>query len=306
MHFSLFTKAWFEQIIQRLVLGNPLNRLNDFGGMPIFDKLIIGVADGDDPLFGEFLTAVSPRHLIPRNFLKKNTPEGTDLSYISVVSWALPFTEEVRSSNQSGSWPSRLYSLARNNGGTLNYEVRHHLTEILQEHGKVGASPVLTEEYDTFRSTEYTFASSWSERHVAYAAGLGRFGLNGCLITPIGVNVRFGSIITNLPLEQTEREKGNYRAACLEYEGKNCNRCIERCPANAISKNGLDKAKCYAREKSIEERFMKEYESTMKMFPHPIVKSGKRRNGYSLGCALCQCSVPCESEYPELLFKKGD
>ena len=134
MHSSLFTKAWFEQIILRLVLENPLNRLNDFGGMVIFDKLIIGVADGDDPLFEEFLSAVSPRHIMPRDFLKRNFPEGTDLSYISVVSWVLPFTADIRSSNRSGKWPSRLYSLARNNGGTLNHEVRRHLSKILQEH----------------------------------------------------------------------------------------------------------------------------------------------------------------------------
>jgi len=303
--FSLFTKEWLEQIISRLVLENTLNRLKDFGGIPIFDKPIIGIADGDDPLFEEFLTVVSPRHLIPRNFLNKKFPGSTDLSHVSVVSWALPFTEEIRRSNLSGTWPSRLYSLARNNGGTLNYEVSHQLKEILQKHGKAGVSPVLTEEYDAFRSPEYTFASSWSERHVAYAAGLGHFGLNGCLITPIGVNVRFGSIITNLPLEPTPREKGSYKAACLEYGGKNCNQCIKRCPVNAISKNSLDKEKCYARKKSIEERFMEEYKNTMKLFPHPIVKNGRRTTGYSLGCALCQTGVPCEREYPELLLKEG-
>jgi len=36
-------------------------------------------------------------------------------------------------------------------------------------------------------------ASSWSERHAAYAAGLGTFSLNDALITPKGIAHRLGS-----------------------------------------------------------------------------------------------------------------
>jgi hypothetical protein len=75
---------------------------------------------------------------------------------------------------------------------------------------------------------------------------------------------------------------------------------MERCPVGAISKEGLDKERCYAKKKSIEGRFMEGYRGSMQMSPHPIVKSGKRTSGYSLGCALCQVGVPCMSEYPEL------
>ncbi|UCC38333.1 MAG: hypothetical protein JSV96_10855 [Candidatus Aminicenantes bacterium] len=304
LNSSLFTKAWFERTVSRLVLENPLNRLTDYGGIPIFNKPMIGVADGADPVFELFLAAVSPSHVMPRDFLKRNSAKETDLSHISVISWVLPFTQHIRDSNRSGSWPSRLYSLARNNGGTLSHEVCCHVTEILDRHEKVGVSPSLAQEYDAFRSSEHTFASSWSERHVAYAAGRGHFGLNGSLITPMGASVRFGSIITNLHLEPTPIEKGGHMATCLEYEGENCDRCIERCPVNAISRKGLDKERCYTRKKMIEERYMREYTSSMKMFPHLIIKSGKRVNGYSLGCALCQCGVPCESEYPEFLMKE--
>lgn len=62
-------------------------------------------------------------------------------------------------------------------------------------------------EYDAFRSPEFTFSSSWSERHVAYAAGLGNFGLNGCLITSLGTSVRFASLVTSLPLEVTVEKR---------------------------------------------------------------------------------------------------
>ncbi|MFC1867051.1 hypothetical protein ACFL0H_02840 [Thermodesulfobacteriota bacterium] len=304
MSSPLFTNEWIEQIVQRLALKNQSNRLEGFGGVQVFQEPIIGIADGDDPIFEVFLTAVSPNHLLPRDFMERNSPEGTDLTNISIISWALPFSEEVRDSNRNGKWPSPLYSLARNNGGTLIHEVTRNIIEILRDHGKTALAPVLTEEYDTFRSEKYTFTSSWSERHVAYAAGLGRFGLNGGLITGMGINVRFGSIITNLYLEPTIRGKGSYMSSCLENQGGNCNECIKRCPVDAISNIGLDKEKCYSRKKAIEGRFMEEYKNSMKMFPHPLVKSGKRTEGYSLGCALCQVGVPCERAYP-VMFLKG-
>ena len=37
-------------------------------------------------------------------------------------------------------------------------------------------------------------ASDWSERHAAYAAGLGTFGLTRALITEKGIAGRFGSL----------------------------------------------------------------------------------------------------------------
>jgi hypothetical protein len=40
------------------------------------------------------------------------------------------------------------------------------------------------------------------------------------------------------------------------------------------------------------------------MFPSLIVKGGKREEGYSLGCALCQCDVPCEGADPYVIESK--
>jgi len=43
----------------------------------------------------------------------------------------------------------------------------------------------------------------------------------------------------------------------------------------------------------------------MKMFPHPITKSGNRTKGYSLDVIFARFGVPCESEYPQMLLKEG-
>jgi len=39
-------------------------------------------------------------------------------------------------------------------------------------------------------SEKYGYASSWSERHIAYVAGLGTFGFCDDLITPVGKAMR--------------------------------------------------------------------------------------------------------------------
>ncbi len=287
---------WVEQLLRGLVLGAPENRLSDFGGRAIFDAPIVGMADGDDPLFAEFRRVVSPDHLLPREVLRQHSGADAHPAAVRVISWVLPFTEAVRRSNRRRDRPSRLYSLARCNGGALSFKVRRQLTEDLRRQGYCAVAPLLTEEYQAYRCIEHTFSSSWSERHVAYAAGLGRFGLNGCLITSLGASVRLGSVITNLPVQPTPRPGKDHRAPCLETAGTACGECMERCPVGAISERGLDKEKCYRMRGAIRKRFLESYVSTLHMLPAPV---GGRASGYSLGCALCQHGVPCERAFPE-------
>jgi epoxyqueuosine reductase QueG len=292
--------TWIENTITQLVLDAPENRLIDFGGQPIFETPLVGVADGDDPLIKEFPKVVSPRHLQPREFLQRISPRNADLTHVSIIVWILPFATEVRHSNRVQNMPSKLYSLARNNGGTLIYNMSLRLSEKMHERGIAAASPILTTEYDTFRMPEYTFSSTWSERHVAFAAGLGYFGLNEALITPLGINVRIGSIITNIALESLSKSREDYRAFCLQDGGESCGLCLERCPVGAISHSGLDKSKCYSHRKAIRNAYLERYQQELQMLPSPVPISGYRRSRYSLGCALCQCGVPCESVDPFL------
>jgi epoxyqueuosine reductase QueG len=289
---------WIHNIVAELVLEAKENRLADFGGQPIFGSPLIGVTDGDDPLFKEFRDVVSSKHLQPREFLQRHSPRTTDLTKVSVIVWVLPFTTEIRRSNRVKNVPSKLYSLARNNGGALLYHMSLKLAKHMHKRGIAAESPILTAEYDTFRNAKFTFSSTWSERHVAYAAGLGHFGLNGALITPLGINVRIGSIITNMPLESTSQQGADYRAECLKDGGDSCGLCMDRCPVGAISKSDFDKSKCFAHRKAIREEYLEYYRRELNMLPSPIPISGRRQNRYSLGCALCQCGVPCEGVDP--------
>lgn len=289
-------------------LGNAIdaaggNLLPDFDGQAIFGHLEIGIVDGDDPIFGVFRDVVAPGHLIPRELLDRENPDATRGARISVVSWALPFSEEVRRSNRDGEWPSALYSVARNNGGALNRELARRVVEALRKESFMAVSPMLTDAYDVFRLPKAVFGSTWSERHVAFAAGLGTFGLNGFLITASGAMVRLGSFVTDAPLDPGPDRPADHRAACLADGGRECGRCLDRCPAGAISPAGLAKEDCYRRRNEIRGRSLGLYVERYRMTRSDIIKGGNRAPGFSLGCALCASGVPCEDRDPFATMK---
>ena len=77
-----------------------------------------------------------------------------------------------------------------------------------------------------------------SHRHAAWAAGLGWKGRHGLVVTPqFGARVRFATILTDMPL---------IHGSPIEQDCGSCVACISKCPAEAISKEGCDVAKCYA------------------------------------------------------------
>ena len=125
-----------------------------------------------------------------------------------------------------------------------------------------------------------SFSSNWSERHVAYAAGLGTFGLSRGLITEKGMAGRFGSVVTNAVFPRTERKYSDPFAYCTM-----CGACQRRCPVGAIDKSrgfalGKDQLICgpYVKGNSLPPHG-----------PNGIVR---------YGCGKCQVRVPCEHAIP--------
>jgi epoxyqueuosine reductase len=125
------------------------------------------------------------------------------------------------------------------------------------------------------------YASTWSERHAAYAAGLGTFGLCDGLITPAGKAVRVGSVIANIQIRPTPRPYTDHHGYCLFYTQGLCGKCIPRCPVGALSENGHNKRTCRSHIRPATEDY---------------VKTNFGFEGY--GCGLCQTGVPCESKIP--------
>ena len=159
--------------------------------------------------------------------------------------------------------------------------MKKHLVEYLMSAGIEAVAPDLLPGWKIEKSERFTFASTWSERHAAYASGLGTFGLCDGLITARGKAMRLGSVVARIKIAPTPRAYSDHHEYCLFYSTGACGKCIERCPVQAVSTNGHDKLKCHAHSITVATDY---------------VKSHYGFDGY--GCGLCQTGVPCESRIP--------
>jgi len=267
-----------DEII-RYVTGNSSNRLPDGSG-PYFDTPLIGFASATDPQFSSYKKIIGDFHLTPPELFAGTF--GGQLLAGTVICWVLPITEAVRRSNRAeNEYPSRQWSQTRNFGEGVNGDLRRHLVDWLQAQGHRAVAPQLSGLWKEFPETPKGRASSWSERHAAFAAGLGTFSLNDALITAKGIAHRCGSIITDLVIAPSERVDKGYAWNCLYHREGSCGACIGRCPVGAISFSGHDKERCC--------------EYVYKTLPAAVAE---KYGVTATGCGLCQTRVPCESGIP--------
>jgi len=266
--------------IVRFVLESQENRHLD-GGERFFDEPLVGFASAADPLFTEYKRIIGPFHRTPASFLATE-PDAQAMLQGTVICWILPVTRATRKTNRrERMWPSREWAHTRNYGEIFNNLLRLHVAAFLFGHGHRAIAPVLSPGWMRIEDTPVGIASTWSERHAAYAAGLGTFSLNDGLITERGIAHRCGSVITDLVLPPTKRSGTDHRGNCLYYREGSCGICIDRCPAGAISLEGHDKPKC------------RDY--VHGEIPRAV---GERFQVSELGCGLCQTMVPCEGSIP--------
>ncbi len=279
--------------IKSFVTRSPLNRMIGSEKDVYFDEPLVQFAAGTDPIFNEYKTIIGPEHLTPREALVQanlTSPEYLP-ARVAVISWILPIAAATRRSNRAETrLPSRYWSHTRYYGELFNDAVRKHVVELLKGMGYPGAAPALPGVIKVFRNEKGMY-SNWSERHIAYAAGLGTFSLSDGFITARGIAHRCGSVVTALELPASPRTAAGPYANCLAYAGVKCIACIERCPAGAISDKGHDKNKC------------REYLAGIGYTPQQL-KSGYDVNTSVLGCGLCQTKVPCEDKNPAKKLEK--
>ncbi|MHB8764875.1 MAG: epoxyqueuosine reductase [Deferrisomatales bacterium] len=265
--------------IGRLVEESRGNQREDGGRY--FDSPLLGVAGADDPLFGTYKEVIGPFHWTPREVFEAAFGPWS-LAAGSVVSWALPIDLGTRRSNRAEArLPSRLWAHTRDFGERFNDEVRRAVVERLVGLGYRAVAPMHRPEWRRVDDPRVGIASTWSERHAAYAAGLGTFSLNDGLITERGIAHRLGSVVTDAVLPPTPRRAAHYRQNCAFFAPVGCGVCIGRCPAGAITEAGHDKERC--RHWSYD------------------VALGALGAEYGVGvtgCGLCQTGVPCESRVP--------
>ena len=268
-----------RQRVEQFVEGHPGNRERD--GSRYFDAPLVGFASATDPLFQSYKEIIGTFHRTPLEVLHRlagaeGAVEGT------VVSWILPIAEPVRLSNRrEDRYPSRQWGRTRTFGEKFNDELRKFVAGLLQDLGGRAVAPMLAEEWSQVDDPEVGLASTWSERHAAYAAGLGTFSINDGLITPKGIAHRCGSVVTGIVIEPTARPYKDYRENCLLCKGEPCGVCIVRCPVGAISEDGHDKDMC--RRYTYSDYFR---------------ALARDYGAVTIGCGLCQTDVPCEFRIP--------
>ncbi len=289
LNFETNPAQFIEQEITEFVRTSPANRLPFMNDYIMWDKPLVKFADGDDPIFSEYKTIIASTHLTPREALAKahNISLEDIPTRLSVISWILPATEETRKSNHAETLiPSRLWSHTRWYGEKFNEALRKHMVKALTGSGYLAVAP-FSQPYFKVYTNEKGPYSNWSERHIAYAAGHGTFSLSDGFITERGIAHRCGSVVTSLELPASPRTaKGPY-SNCLFYAGVNCQACIKRCPAGAITEKGHDKIKC--------QQYQRNYG-----YSAEALKDGYNNDTSMAGCGLCQTKVPCESRIPKI------
>ncbi|MBR5381718.1 MAG: epoxyqueuosine reductase [Oscillospiraceae bacterium] len=230
-----------------------------YRGMRLLDEPLVRIGKADDPLFAA------------------RAGEGAEPTYwldgaASVISLALPLTQEIKDSNTVNlTRPSNEWLHGATEGQDALRALLGSLAEALEAEGYKAVCPM----------TDERVADGWSEAYAAYVCGAGTFGASGALLTDKGSAVLLGSLITDCPLEATPRKyEGLY-----DYCDK-CGKCARNCPAGAIdlargAEEAFDAAVCAA------------YIEKMGRSA-PKCASGRAH----AGCGKCRVAVPCASRRP--------
>ena len=276
------SQDWIEDLIRNFIDSSPHNTMKNKTEDPAWDDVLVGFAAGDDSIWQQYKEYVGAFHWTPWEVFNQHCPqESAGAEELTVISWVLPQRALVRKANRRAKkYPAEEWARIRIYGEEFNAALRRHVADRLEQAGYAAIAPMLVSNWAIVKSRRFSYASSWSERHAAHAAGLGTFGLCDGLITAKGKAMRVGSVVARLTIEATPRPYSDHQAYCLYFDNGTCGKCIDRCPVRAITEAGHDKEKC--RQHLARSR---EY-----------VKKTYRFEGY--GCGLCQVGVPCEAGIP--------
>jgi len=222
---------------------------------------LVGFASAEDTLFKKLKKAVSRTHALPAELLS-----GAQ----TVVAYFLPFEESIVHSNVAGQLASREWAQAYVETNILIKKLNFHMKDYLESQGyAVLVMP------PTHNFNPDNLISDWSHRHVAFVAGLGRFGLNNMLITESGCCGRIGSFITSLRVTPDPRPQVE---ACLYHYNTSCTQCVTRCVNESLVEDEFNRHTCYQMCRANEAKY--------------------RSLGRADVCGKCLVDVPCSLANP--------
>lgn len=195
----------------------------------VYGEPLVGFADAHDPYIQALPDVISPTHELPQKIL----PDAR-----IIIAYYVPFTRDLAKTNRDGTMASAQWARAYEETNALFAELNQALIDFI--HAKAKDADV-TPKAATFDQSR--LVSDWSHRHIAYAAGLGTFGLNNMLLTRQGCCGRFSTVVTNLDIEANRPIEGEY---CLYKTSGKCGVCVRNCPTGALADGDFDRFKCYA------------------------------------------------------------
>lgn len=209
-----------------------------------FKEPIIGYANTSEPIFDMFYD---------NNLCK--LPRKVYNPARAVIVYFLPYTDDITKSNIETREPSEKWVQAYHDSTWAIMKVNASICEEIAKFGRLASICNTPVDWN-----EKRFGPEWNFRMAAYAAKLGEFGPNGCVLTKAGYAGRFGAVLTDINLVP-ENDYGfsntDSRGNTLElrrvyenylsnscYEGDFDNELIELCPGNAITEAGINRKAC--------------------------------------------------------------
>ena len=197
----------------------------------------------------------------------------------SIVVFYIPFTKTLVKENKKGERPCKNWGVAYVQTNNLIEQVSRALEAFFADNGyKSGLTPA-THNFD-----EQKLTARWSHKHLAHLVGLGRFGTHHLLITPAGCTGRLGSLVTEAELSEHSLMKTD--EACLLKAGRQCGKCIQACPVQALGEDSFDRQRCW--ERLNENRDTLNYFADLPETTHV--------------CGKCAAIMPCSFKNPVALL----
>ena len=239
----------------------------------IWQEPLVGFADAKGEYIKQLRRIAHPQHQMPQEVMADAK---------TIIVYFVPFEEWV-SQSKNGQSNENLASPQ----WAESYELTNAMFSRLNEHiintiNSMGYEASEAPEAGVFYRDEVN--SHWSFRHLAYAAGLGTFGINNMLITEKGCCGRYNAIVTNLEIDADSMKK---EEACLYKKDGTCGACMKTCPAGALSEDGFDRHKCYdqcLKNAKIYNNFGSSY-------------GGEEEYGSEV-CGKCIVGMPCAHKRP--------
>jgi epoxyqueuosine reductase QueG len=202
-------KAVIKDVMKDLITQEIIRFVSDYQNptqiVTRWSEPLVGFANTNDSLFSKLKKAVGHSHALPDDLLENAQ---------TVIVYFIPFSKDIPKENRHNHYASRQWVIAYIETNQLIIDINNYLSRLLAKRGFNTALLPPTHNFDKQR-----LISNWSHKHIAYIAGLGKFGMHYLLITHKGCCGRLGSIITNARIEATQRPEIEY---CLHKYNKTC------------------------------------------------------------------------------------